>query len=241
MVLVLVLGDLMVPDVAAEVPLKLRSLLMPGKIHQVLCTGNLTTMESLDWLKTIAPEVYVVKGDMDEMELPASRVHTIGPLKLALIHGHQLVPWDDTETLALTARHLDVDMLLTGHSCHVDCFEFEGKMYINPGSITGAWRPGVVEASPSSATAAAATPTATNGDTAHEDDDKSAEPPHENGSEEQQQRYKGPRTTPSFVLLDVQDLHVTIYVYQLFDDEVKIVKMEYKKPAQQQQQPSAVL
>lgn len=35
---------------------------------------------------------------------------------------------------------------------------------------------------------------------------------------------------PSFVLMDIQSSTVVVYVYQLIDDEVKVEKIEYKKP-----------
>lgn len=34
---------------------------------------------------------------------------------------------------------------------------------------------------------------------------------------------------PTFVLMDVQGAHLTIYKYQLQKDEVKVEKIEYKK------------
>lgn len=34
---------------------------------------------------------------------------------------------------------------------------------------------------------------------------------------------------PSFVLMDIQNTVVTIYVYQLIGDEVKVERIEYKK------------
>ena len=43
MVLVLCLGDLHIPARAADLPPKFKELLMPGKIHHILCAGNLNT------------------------------------------------------------------------------------------------------------------------------------------------------------------------------------------------------
>ena len=40
---------------------------VPGKIQHILCTGNLGTKETYDYLKTIASDVHVVKGDFDEV------------------------------------------------------------------------------------------------------------------------------------------------------------------------------
>jgi hypothetical protein len=41
MVLVLCIGDLHIPHRTADIPQKFKELLKPGKIHQILCTGNL--------------------------------------------------------------------------------------------------------------------------------------------------------------------------------------------------------
>ena len=43
MVLVLCLGDLHIPARAVDLPVKFKELLMPGKIHHILCSGNLNT------------------------------------------------------------------------------------------------------------------------------------------------------------------------------------------------------
>ena len=40
---------------------------MPGRIQHILCTGNLCTKESYDYLKTLASDVHVVRGDFDEV------------------------------------------------------------------------------------------------------------------------------------------------------------------------------
>lgn len=40
---------------------------MPGKIQQIICTGNVCDRETLDYLRTIAGDVHVAKGDWDEV------------------------------------------------------------------------------------------------------------------------------------------------------------------------------
>lgn len=37
-----------------------------------------------------------------------------GPLRIGVIHGHQIVPLGDAEVLAATARKMDVDVLISG-------------------------------------------------------------------------------------------------------------------------------
>lgn len=36
------------------------------------------------------------------------------PLRIGVIHGHQVVPLGDAEMLAATARKMDVDVLISG-------------------------------------------------------------------------------------------------------------------------------
>jgi hypothetical protein len=40
---------------------------VPGKIGQVICTGNVCDKETYDYLRTIAPEVHVVRGEVDDV------------------------------------------------------------------------------------------------------------------------------------------------------------------------------
>uniref|UniRef100_A0A3P8PHC2 Vacuolar protein sorting-associated protein 29 n=1 Tax=Astatotilapia calliptera TaxID=8154 RepID=A0A3P8PHC2_ASTCA len=139
-VLVLVLGDLHIPHRCNTLPAKFKKLLVPGKIQHILCTGNLCTKESYDYLKTLAGDVHIVRGDFDEnLNYPEQKVVTVGQFKIGLIHGHQVIPWGDMASLALLQRQLDVDILISGHTHKFEAFENENKFYINPGSATGAY------------------------------------------------------------------------------------------------------
>ena len=65
--LVLVVGDVHIPYRAAGLSPKFKKLLVPGKIQHILCTGNLCTRETYDYLKTLASDVHVVRGDFDDV------------------------------------------------------------------------------------------------------------------------------------------------------------------------------
>ena len=56
-----------IPYRAAGLSAQFKKLLLPGKIQHILCTGNLSTRESYDYLKTIASDVHVVRGDFDDV------------------------------------------------------------------------------------------------------------------------------------------------------------------------------
>ena len=67
MVLVLTIGDLHIPHRTHDLPSKFKKLLVPGKIQQTLCTGNVCDKETYDYLRTVSPDVHVVRGDYDEV------------------------------------------------------------------------------------------------------------------------------------------------------------------------------
>lgn len=63
----MVLGDMHVPHRASVVPDSFAKMLVPNKTQHLLCTGNLCSREQYDFLRTLAPSVHVVRGDMDEV------------------------------------------------------------------------------------------------------------------------------------------------------------------------------
>ncbi|MBW0551259.1 hypothetical protein O181_090974 [Austropuccinia psidii MF-1] len=142
MVLLLTIGDLHIPLRTHDLPIKFKKLLVPGKIGQIVCTGNVCDRETWEYLRSISPDVRGVRGDFDETpNLPPSLTLQHGSLTIGVIHGHQIVPLGDTESLAAAARKLDVDVLVTGATHRFEAFEFESKFFINPGSATGAFTP----------------------------------------------------------------------------------------------------
>ena len=48
--------------------------------------------------------------------IPCLQVVNVGDFKIGLCHGHQIVPWGDTESLGAMLRQLDCDILVTGHT-----------------------------------------------------------------------------------------------------------------------------
>ncbi|CAI7616940.1 unnamed protein product [Penicillium pancosmium] len=133
--LVLVIGDLFIPDRAP-----FRKLLSPGKIGQILCLGNCTDRETYEYLRGVAPDLQMVKGDfdVDSPNLPVSKIVEHGNLRIGFTHGHTIVPNGDADALLITARQMDVDILLWGGTHRFEAFEMEGHFFINPGSATGA-------------------------------------------------------------------------------------------------------
>ncbi|KAJ1718378.1 Vacuolar protein sorting-associated protein 29 [Coemansia biformis] len=125
----------------------------------MLCTGNLTDRATLEYLQSITPDVRVVRGEFDDkaQNFPVSlRVVEQcdddggGGLAVGISNGCCMVPANgDVDTLAATARQMDVDVLVTGKTHRFEAYEEQGRFFTNPRKITGAFSPLVLDPIPS--------------------------------------------------------------------------------------------
>ncbi|KAF4595938.1 MJ0936 family phosphodiesterase [Ophiocordyceps camponoti-floridani] len=209
--LILVIGDLYIPDRALDIPPKFKKLLAPGKIGQTLCLGNLTDKQTYEYLRSVAPDLKMVKGrfDVEAASLPLTHVVTHGGIRIGFLEGFTIVS-SEPDILLAEANRLDVDVLCWGGTHRFDAFEYMDKFFVNPGSATGAYCNGWDFKDGDAATGA-----------------------YCNGWD-----FKdGDAPTPSFCLMDVQGISLTLYVYQLRTDDkgnenVAVEKVTYTKPVE---------
>ena len=137
---VLAIGDFHIPNRAYDIPVSFKEYLVSGKITNVLCTGNIGNNDTFNYIKRISNSFYMVRGDIDEMEgLPEYKKVTINGFNILILHGHQVIPFDDDSSLLMLAREYDADIVISGHT-HIQSFrEVAGVYLINPGSATGAF------------------------------------------------------------------------------------------------------
>ena len=147
--LVLVVGDMFIPQRSPDITDQFKSILTPNKVQHVLCLGNIGNKESYDWLRSLSNDFHSVKGDFDDGDAPDKTSVKIGDFSIGLIHGHQVLPWGDIESLANVQRSLGCDILLHGHTHKTDIKVKENVLYINPGSISGAFSPLIEDTIPS--------------------------------------------------------------------------------------------
>jgi vacuolar protein sorting-associated protein 29 len=123
-----------------------KKLLTPGKIGQTLCLGNLTDKPTYEYLRSIAPDLKIVKGkfDTDATSLPLSQVVVHGSLRIGFLEGFTMVAPMETDLMLAEANKLDVDVLCWGGTHRFDAYEYENKFFVNPGSATGAFSTGWV-------------------------------------------------------------------------------------------------
>ena len=147
--LVLVVGDMFVPQRAPDIDPQFKAILIPNKLQHVLSLGNIGSRESYDWLRSLSSDFHGVKGDFDEGDMPETKLVTIGEFKIGMIHGHQILPIGDTESLACVARQLDCDIFISGNTHKIGVNVLDNKLFINPGSISGAFSNIIADPSPS--------------------------------------------------------------------------------------------
>ena len=147
--LVLVVGDMFVPQRAQDIDPQFKTILIPNKIQHVLSLGNIGSRESYDWLRSLSNDFHSVKGDFDVGDMPDKKIVTIGEFRIGMIHGHQILPIGDQEALSSVARELDCDIFISGNTHQIGVKVLDNKLYINPGSISGAFSNMVSDPSPS--------------------------------------------------------------------------------------------
>ena len=147
--LVLVVGDMFLPQRSPDINEQFKSILTPNKVQHVLCLGNIGNQETYDWLKSLSKDFHIVKGDFDQEEAPEKKVIQIGDFNIGLIHGHQVLPWGDLDSLGMVQRSLGCDIMISGHTHKTNVLVKDNILYINPGSFTGAFSPLIEDTIPS--------------------------------------------------------------------------------------------
>lgn len=224
-----------------------KKLLVPGKISQTLCLGNVTDNATLKYLQGIAPDYQTVKGEYDTMaNLPLNKVVSHGQFRIGIVSGHSVIPTGDPDALLIMARQLDVDILMWGGSHKVEAYELEDKFFVSPGSATGAFYTGWEEDeyddeeenednnnnNSGSNSKSKGLDDNDNDDADDNNKDKDNGKNEGNGdgaSQGNTSKESEYDNVPSFCLLDVQNAICILYIYSLVGGEIKVDKVRFAK------------
>ena len=127
------ISDTHIPDRAKELPQNVLDAF--SDVDMIIHAGDLTSLDVIDKLETIAP-VMAVQGNMDRangIDLSKAKIIEAEGLKIGVAHG-EVYPRADTQQLVYLAKELDVDILVTGHSHQPKIEKTGGVLLINPGS-----------------------------------------------------------------------------------------------------------
>ncbi len=137
---ILLIADTHIPDRATSIPEPVLRFIEDNKPYDIVVhAGDLVGEEVLEWVKSLAPQVYVVVGNMDYLNLPLYQVFSVEGLEIGVYHGHRIYPRGDPEKLYSIASRLKVKVLFTAHTHYPDARVHRGVLILNPGSLTGSW------------------------------------------------------------------------------------------------------
>lgn len=148
--MILIMGDVHIPNRIDQIPEEIKKALINNKhkLTRIICTGNFGNMETYNWFKSLLPKgceynFHCVKNDFQETKLsfPETTCIVSNEFKVGVINGYQIVPWGDLTALSSNLKKLECDILVSGFTHVKGVYHFEGKWYINPGTITGAFSP----------------------------------------------------------------------------------------------------
>ena len=136
---VLVFGDTHIPARRDSIPESFDRRIRSGKYDLALVTGDLVKEKAMRNVMPPLPECHIVQGNMD---LESRRNHheelTIEELRFLLIHGTQLSPRGNIDQLSEIASKVEADVSIHGHTHEPSVELFQGRLFLNPGTISGA-------------------------------------------------------------------------------------------------------
>jgi vacuolar protein sorting-associated protein 29 len=161
--LILITGDLHIPTRGDNIHEEIKKVLSQKKFQYILSPGNIGNKESYDYIKSLCTlpntNVHIVKGESLEENTGSSNTsnsltNEIKTIKIedfiiTIINGGQIVPWGDLESLASIQKQTGCDILISGCTHKMEVTNYEGKYFINAGSLTGAYSPLINDPTPS--------------------------------------------------------------------------------------------
>lgn len=132
-----IIGDTHIPDRANKIPLKVLEAFK--NVDMIIHTGDLVTLDVLEQLKSVCPNIKAVWGNMDPFDirskLPEKEIIKIGKYKIGVMHGFG--PPDNLIMLMNKEFKKDkVNLIIFGHSHRPYNEKIGDILYFNPGSVT---------------------------------------------------------------------------------------------------------
>ncbi|MBP7217243.1 MAG: metallophosphoesterase family protein [Candidatus Omnitrophica bacterium] len=132
-----VISDTHMPDKTIPLPAKLIEDFKT--VDMVIHAGDITSLATLESLKTICPHLKAVRGNMDDPEVrklyPEKDIIIIGKFRIGVAHGFG-PPQGLLTYLEHAFQHDHVHVIIFGHSHKAFNETRNGILFFNPGSPT---------------------------------------------------------------------------------------------------------
>lgn len=136
---VLMFGDLHVPTRADAIPKAFYDYISHQHYDLCLVTGDLVQEDKMRAVMPPLPTCYIAQGNMD-MGARHEFHHElqIEGLSFLLLHGTQLRPRGNLDQLWEIAKNIGAHVTVHGHTHTPSIDVHKGRLFLNPGTITGA-------------------------------------------------------------------------------------------------------
>jgi len=136
---VLILGDAHIPTRRNSIPDEFYSHIKDTEYDMALITGDLVRESDFQAALPSLPRSFVVTGNMDYGSTHNFHEQIqVDEFNLLLLHGTQLRPRGNIEQLWEILTKIDGDVAVHGHTHKMAIDLFKEKLFLNPGTITGA-------------------------------------------------------------------------------------------------------
>ncbi|TIA76251.1 hypothetical protein E3P91_00096 [Wallemia ichthyophaga] len=122
--LILVANEINIPTLSTDIPIQFKKLLQPNKLDGAILLGDVNDKATLDYMRTLCDKVIIGASGSAIM---------LDKFKVGLVCD------TDTQSYAISARKLNVDILLISGPKSFDAFERDSVFYCSPGSMTGTY------------------------------------------------------------------------------------------------------
>jgi vacuolar protein sorting-associated protein 29 len=136
---VLILGDTHIPSRRDAIPDEFYRYIKDKQYNMTFITGDL--VRESDMRKALPPlsRCFIVTGNMDfGSSYNFHEQIQVDCFNVLLLHGTQLRPRGNIEQLWDVLQHIGGDVAVHGHTHRAAIDLFKDKLFLNPGTITGA-------------------------------------------------------------------------------------------------------
>ncbi len=137
---VLVFGDTHIPSRRDSIPEAFYEQISKSKYDMALITGDLVREHDMRQALPPLPRSFIVRGNMDYSASEHNHHEQIqlGCFNTLLLHGTQLRPRGNIHQLWEIATNIGADIGIHGHTHAATIDLYKDKLFLNPGTISGA-------------------------------------------------------------------------------------------------------
>jgi vacuolar protein sorting-associated protein 29 len=136
---VLILGDMHIPTRRDAIPEEFYNYIKESQYDMTLITGDLVRESDMRAALPPLSRCFIVTGNMDfGSSYNFHEQIQVDNFDILLLHGTQLRPRGNIEQLWDILQHIGGDVAVHGHTHRAAIDLYKDKLFLNPGTITGA-------------------------------------------------------------------------------------------------------